>query len=141
MPRAPRTLWVGRNDTRAAVHLPREGPGRRAGPASSWSAQGEVHRLPLPRIVTGGRDAEAKTRLRDGFCLCILLHKMELSMERDSRKLIRLLEQDGWVHVATKGRHRQCRHPVRTGRITVPHPNRDMKLGTVASIYRQAGWK
>ena len=62
-------------------------------------------------------------------------------MERDSRKLIRLLEQDGWVHVATKGSHRQFRHPVRMGRITVPHPNRDMKRGTVASIYRQAGWK
>ena len=62
-------------------------------------------------------------------------------MERDSRKLIRLLEQDGWVHVATKGSHRQFKHPVRTGRITVPHPNRDLKRGTVASIYRQAGWQ
>ena len=62
-------------------------------------------------------------------------------MERDSRKLIGLLERDGWVLVATKGSHRQYKHPVRTGRITVPHPNRDMKRGTVASIYRQAGWK
>ena len=68
-------------------------------------------------------------------------NKMKLSMERDSRKLIRLLEQDGWVHVATKGSHRQFKHPVRTGRITVPHPDRDMKRGTIASIYRQAGWK
>ena len=62
-------------------------------------------------------------------------------MERDSRKLIGLLERDGWVQVAAKGSHRQFKHPVRKGRITVPHPNRDMKRGTVASIYRQAGWK
>ena len=62
-------------------------------------------------------------------------------MERDSRKLIRLLEQDGWVHVATRGSHRQFKHPDRNGRITVSHPNREMKRGTVASIYRQAGWK
>lgn len=62
-------------------------------------------------------------------------------MERDSRKLIRLLEQDGWVQVATRGSHRQFKHPDRKGRITVSHPNREMKRGTVASIYRQAGWK
>lgn len=62
-------------------------------------------------------------------------------MERDSRKLIRLLKQDGWFLVATKGSHYQFKHPVRKGRVTVPHPNRDLKRGTVASIYKQAGWK
>lgn len=62
-------------------------------------------------------------------------------MERNSRKLIRLLENDGWVRVATKGSHRQFEHLSRKGRITVPHPGRDLKRGTVASIYRQAGWR
>ncbi len=62
-------------------------------------------------------------------------------MERDSRKLIRLLKQDGWFLVATKGSHYQFKHPVRKGRVTVPHPNRDLKRGTVTSIYKQAGWK
>lgn len=62
-------------------------------------------------------------------------------MERDSRKLIRLLKQDGWFLVATKGSQYQFKHPVRKGRVTVPHPNRDLKRGTVASIYKQAGWK
>ena len=38
------------------------------------------------------------------------------------------------------GRHRQFKHPDRTGRNTVPHPNRDIKRRTIASIYRQAGW-
>ncbi|WP_106751598.1 type II toxin-antitoxin system HicA family toxin [Pannonibacter carbonis] len=61
-------------------------------------------------------------------------------MERDSRKLIRLLEADGWVLVAVKGDHHQFKHPDRPGRVTVPHPVKDLKTGTVYSIYRQAGW-
>ena len=61
-------------------------------------------------------------------------------MERNSRKIIQMLERDGWLHVATKGSHRQFRHPVKTGRVTVPHPDKDIPRGTVVSIYRQAGW-
>ena len=62
-------------------------------------------------------------------------------VERNSRKLIRLLEQDGWVCVAVKGDHWQFKHPLKTGRVTVPHPRRDIKPGTIISIYRQAGWR
>ena len=62
-------------------------------------------------------------------------------MECNSRKLIRLLEDDGWVHIVTKGDHWQFKHPPKPGRVTLPHPVKDIKLGTVASIYRQAGWK
>ena len=62
-------------------------------------------------------------------------------MERDSRKLINMLENDGWRHVATKGDHFQFKHPNRPGRVTVPHPKKDIKKGTVMSIYRQAGWR
>jgi len=62
-------------------------------------------------------------------------------MERNSRKLIKLLEQDGWVRVAIKGDHWQFKHPVKNGRVTVPHPKRDIKPGTIISIYKQAGWR
>ena len=62
-------------------------------------------------------------------------------MERDRRRLIRMLELDGWTHVATKGSHRQFRHPTKRGRVTVPHPDKDIPIGTVISIYRQAGWR
>ncbi|SFY23216.1 Predicted RNA binding protein YcfA, dsRBD-like fold, HicA-like mRNA interferase family [Paracoccus pantotrophus] len=62
-------------------------------------------------------------------------------MERNSRKLIKMLEADGWVRVAVKGDHWQFKHPERPGRVTVPHPNKDIKSGTVMSIYRQAGWR
>lgn len=62
-------------------------------------------------------------------------------MERNSRKLIKMLEADGWIRVAVKGDHWQFKHPEKPGRVTVPHPNKDIKAGTVMSIYRQAGWR
>lgn len=64
-----------------------------------------------------------------------------IGLERNSGRLVRMLEEDGWRHVATKGCHRQFNHPANLGRVTVPHPNKDIPLGTVASINRQAGWK
>ncbi len=71
----------------------------------------------------------------------ISTHSGQTFMERNSRKLIKLLEDDGWYRVAVKGSHWQFKHPTRKGRVTVPHPTRDLKTGTVFSIYRQAGWK
>jgi predicted RNA binding protein YcfA (HicA-like mRNA interferase family) len=62
-------------------------------------------------------------------------------LERNSRKLIKMLEQEGWTHVATKDDHFQFKHPVKSGRVTVPHPNKEIKKGTVMSIYLQAGWR
>lgn len=61
-------------------------------------------------------------------------------MERNSRKLIRMLKDDGWELVATRGDHHQFKHPGKRGRVTVPHPNKDIPAGTVRSIYKQAGW-
>ena len=61
-------------------------------------------------------------------------HKM------DSRQIIRRLEADGWVCVRTKGSHRQFKHPDRPGLITVPHPKKDLPMGTVRAIMKQAGW-
>ncbi|MDE0522740.1 MAG: type II toxin-antitoxin system HicA family toxin [Boseongicola sp.] len=62
-------------------------------------------------------------------------------LERNGRKVIKMLKKDGWREVATKGDHVQFKHPTRPGRVTVPHPNKDIKAGTVMSIYRQAGWR
>ncbi len=61
-------------------------------------------------------------------------------MECNSRKLIRKLEAEGWVVVTQRGSHVQLKHPQKPGRVTVPHPRRDLPTGTVRSIYRQAGW-
>jgi predicted RNA binding protein YcfA (HicA-like mRNA interferase family) len=57
----------------------------------------------------------------------------------DSRDIIRLLEAAGWYRVATKGSHAQFKHPSRLGRVTVPHPKRDIPIGTLRSIEKQAG--
>ncbi|NQZ11070.1 MAG: type II toxin-antitoxin system HicA family toxin [Algicola sp.] len=40
----------------------------------------------------------------------------------------------------TKGDHHQFKHPSIPGKVTVPHPKKDLPIGTIKSIYRQAGW-
>ena len=57
----------------------------------------------------------------------------------DSREIIRRLEADGWFKVAQAGSHVQYKHPSKPGRVTVPHPRKDMPTGTLKSIERQAG--
>jgi len=56
-----------------------------------------------------------------------------------SRDVIKLLEADGWREVTRKGSHAQFRHPTKKGRVTVPHPKRDLPVGTLRSIEKQSG--
>lgn len=58
------------------------------------------------------------------------------------RDIIKLIEADGWYLVATKGSHRQYKHPTKSGRITIAgHPNDDLAPGTLNSILKQARLK
>ena len=51
------------------------------------------------------------------------------------KDVIRLLEGEGWFLVATRGSHRQYKHPVRPGRVTVAgKPSDDLAPGTLNSI-------
>jgi len=59
----------------------------------------------------------------------------------NSRAVIRAIEAAGWSRVATKGDHWQFKHPTRPGRVTVPHPKRDIPIGTLRSIEKQSGVK
>jgi len=59
----------------------------------------------------------------------------------DSRDVIRALRRAGWELVASRGNHHQFNHPERPGRVTVPHPKRDIPVGTSRSIERQAELK
>lgn len=59
----------------------------------------------------------------------------------NSREIISLLEEDGWVKHNQKGSHCQYKHPIKQGKVTVPHPKKDLPKGTVASILKQAGLK
>ena len=52
------------------------------------------------------------------------------------------LKKDGWYLVATRGSHRQFKHPEKPGRVTVPgKPSDDVAAGTKNSIFKQAGWR
>jgi predicted RNA binding protein YcfA (HicA-like mRNA interferase family) len=56
------------------------------------------------------------------------------------RALLLRLENDGWVLVRYRGSHRQYKHPVKTGHVTVPgHPGDDVRIGTLRSVLKQAG--
>ena len=59
----------------------------------------------------------------------------------DSKAVIAALTADGWVEVAQKGSHVQLKHPRKPGRVTVPHPKKDLPIGTLRSIEKQAGLK
>lgn len=59
----------------------------------------------------------------------------------DSTAVIKALKKDGWVEVDQKGSHKQFRHPTKAGRVTVPHPVKDLKIGTLKSIEKQSGIK
>lgn len=65
--------------------------------------------------------------------VCIYLH-----MERDSKKIIKRLTDEGFELVSVKGSH----HKLRMGSVTVivPHPKRDLPLGTARSIAKTVGW-
>ena len=56
------------------------------------------------------------------------------------RVMMKGLEHAGWVLVATRGSHRQFKHPLRPGRVTVAgRPSDDLASGTLKSIARQSG--
>jgi len=57
-----------------------------------------------------------------------------------SRDVIKRLKNEGWILHHVKGDHHQYKRLSKPGKVTVPHPNKDIAIGTLRSIYRQAGW-
>jgi len=58
------------------------------------------------------------------------------------KEIIKLLEQEGWKLVRTKGSRRQFKHPTKLGTVTAAgKPNLDVPPGTLSSILKQAGLK
>jgi predicted RNA binding protein YcfA (HicA-like mRNA interferase family) len=56
------------------------------------------------------------------------------------REVIKQLELDGWALVATRGSHRQFKHPQKPGRVTVAaRPSDELAPGTLKSIAKQSG--
>lgn len=56
------------------------------------------------------------------------------------KDLVDRLKRDGWVLVRLRGSHRQFRHPVKPGRVTVSgKSSADIPIGTLKSALKQAG--
>jgi predicted RNA binding protein YcfA (HicA-like mRNA interferase family) len=55
-------------------------------------------------------------------------------------QIIKLIEADGWYRVKAKGGHRQYKHAVKRGRVTVPgQMSAELDKKTEKSILNQAG--
>ena len=55
------------------------------------------------------------------------------------RDLLRVLHNDGWEVVRIRGSHRQLKHAVKRGKVTVAgHPSDEVPPGTLKQILRQA---
>jgi predicted RNA binding protein YcfA (HicA-like mRNA interferase family) len=62
------------------------------------------------------------------------------SKNKSAAEIVRRLESEGWICVRKAGAHRQFKHPTKPGRVTVSVHRGTLPLGTLRSIYRQAGW-
>lgn len=52
-----------------------------------------------------------------------------------SLEVIKILNADGWYKVKQKGSHVHFRHPPKLGKVTVPHPYKDLAPGTLKNIW------
>jgi predicted RNA binding protein YcfA (HicA-like mRNA interferase family) len=58
------------------------------------------------------------------------------------RVAIKMIEDDGWYLVRTRGSHRHFKHPTKPGLVTIAgHPGVDIPKGTLNSILKQSGLK
>lgn len=58
-----------------------------------------------------------------------------------SREIISCLQKDGWKLAGVSGDHYHFHHDTKPGKVTVPHPKKDLKIKTVKSIEKQAQLK
>ena len=72
--------------------------------------------------------------------LCIIMNKEDYFMKSySSREVLKMLKADGWYEVACDGDHLQLKHPIKSGRVTLTHPKKDIPQGTLRSISKQSG--
>ncbi len=64
--------------------------------------------------------------------------RIYMRMERNSRKIVRRLKRDGFQLDSVRGSHYKFRKAQTI--VIVPHPKKDLPVGTARAIARQAGW-
>lgn len=89
-----------------------------------WVPLAVCHRLP-------------DEKLRLDPCSVYVYTQPELYVH--SRAVIRKLEAQGWYEVRQTGSHKQFRHDDRPGLVTVPHPKKELPIGTLKSISKVSG--
>jgi predicted RNA binding protein YcfA (HicA-like mRNA interferase family) len=53
-----------------------------------------------------------------------------------------MLKMDGWYLYNQKGSHRQFKHPINKGKVTINgKPGDNLSQFLLNSIFKQAGWK
>jgi predicted RNA binding protein YcfA (HicA-like mRNA interferase family) len=58
------------------------------------------------------------------------------------RDVIRLLEQNGWAEMRSRGSHRNFKHPQKPSVVTVPgNDGKELAPGTLNVILKKAGLK
>lgn len=56
------------------------------------------------------------------------------------KEMERIIMDDGWVFYSQKGSHRQYKHPIKPGKVTIPfHKGKEINPITERSIRKQAG--
>ncbi len=63
-----------------------------------------------------------------------------MQVERNSRRILARLHDEGWRLVSVEGSHHKLRHDATGRTVIVPHPKKDLPTGTARSIARFAGW-
>ena len=63
---------------------------------------------------------------------------IKLCMERNSRAIVQRLRAEGFEFVKASGSHHKFRKGPIT--VTVPHPKKDLPVGTARAIAKSAGW-
>jgi predicted RNA binding protein YcfA (HicA-like mRNA interferase family) len=62
------------------------------------------------------------------------------AVETNSRKIIKRLKSEGWELVKIEGSHHKLTHPQFQYPMIVPHPQKDLPIGTARAIATAAGW-
>jgi len=57
--------------------------------------------------------------------------------------MIKMLKADGWYEARQKGNHKQFKHPIKKGIVTIAYHKMsdEIAVGTLLSIIKQAGLK
>jgi len=57
------------------------------------------------------------------------------------KELEKIIKADGWIHVKTKASHHHYRHPIKSGKVTIPNHPGDIDIRIVQSVLKQAKLK